>query len=398
MYDIVVVGKGLMGAAALRHLTESFPELRVAGIGPDEPTDRKTHEGVFASHYDQGRITRVLDRSAIWAHLAAESIERYAEIERASGIRFHHAVGCLRVHDEPAVIAEVERVAAQLQPNYEMLKPLQLHERFACLRFSGDYTAFSEWGPAGYINPRSLIAAQLAIAEKRGADVIRETVHKLVEKPDHIMLDTDEGQVYQARKVLLAAGGFTNLLLTRKVAWRLKAHTILLAEIPAAELERLQGMPAIITSCENRDVPSLYMLPPLRYPDGKTYIKLGASFRQDEFAQPEHLLQSRQELIAWFQSEGRDDIAAWLKAALHALIPNLQVVQYQQTPCLLTLTESGQPYIDALTPGKLYITAGGCGASAKSSDELGRMGAHLTATDTWSSTLPSEAFQIVYAD
>ena len=98
-YDIAIIGKGLMGSAALRHLTLAFPELNVCVIGPDEPQERKSHQGVFASHYDQGRITRILDPSQIWGQLARESIQRYAEIEAMSGLRFHHRAGCLRATD-----------------------------------------------------------------------------------------------------------------------------------------------------------------------------------------------------------------------------------------------------------------------------------------------------------
>lgn len=52
-FDFVVVGKGMMGAAAARYLALSG--ARVALVGPDEPADRTTHDGVFASHYDNGR-------------------------------------------------------------------------------------------------------------------------------------------------------------------------------------------------------------------------------------------------------------------------------------------------------------------------------------------------------
>jgi sarcosine oxidase len=73
----------------------------VALIGPDEPADRWTHQGVFASHYDEGRITRILDADRIWALLAQRSIARYREIEARSGIPFYHEVGHLTVGPEP---------------------------------------------------------------------------------------------------------------------------------------------------------------------------------------------------------------------------------------------------------------------------------------------------------
>ena len=54
VYDIAVIGKGLIGSAAACHLAASFPDLKICVIGPDEPKIRKAHDGVFASHYDQG--------------------------------------------------------------------------------------------------------------------------------------------------------------------------------------------------------------------------------------------------------------------------------------------------------------------------------------------------------
>ena len=77
VFDFAVIGKGLIGSAALRHLTINFPEGKVCMVGPDEPKDRKSHDGVFARHYDQGRITRVLDPSPLWGQLARESIAQY---------------------------------------------------------------------------------------------------------------------------------------------------------------------------------------------------------------------------------------------------------------------------------------------------------------------------------
>ncbi|HQF96541.1 MAG TPA: hypothetical protein PLS46_20405, partial [Microthrixaceae bacterium] len=59
-YDVAVVGLGLIGSGALRALTDAG--RRCVGVGPGEPADWSNHPGVFASHYDSGRITRHLDR------------------------------------------------------------------------------------------------------------------------------------------------------------------------------------------------------------------------------------------------------------------------------------------------------------------------------------------------
>ncbi|HEY4610397.1 MAG TPA: hypothetical protein VIH06_14370, partial [Ilumatobacteraceae bacterium] len=94
-YDVAVVGLGLVGAAALRYLSAADSGSRCVGIGPAEPGDWANHAGVFASHYDSGRITRKLDRRREWAILACRAIEAYPGIEAASGISFHTPAGVL---------------------------------------------------------------------------------------------------------------------------------------------------------------------------------------------------------------------------------------------------------------------------------------------------------------
>lgn len=398
-YDIAVIGKGLMGCGAIRHLSIAFPDLKLCIIGPDEPQHRKTHDGVFASHYDQGRITRVLDPSLIWGTLARQSILQYPLIEEGSGIRFHHKVGCLRATDIPENIREIDAVAQQFQPDYQRFEARECHEHYPFLAFSDEFVAWDEKGEAGYINPRQLIQAQLKVAENNGTTIICDIVQSLTQHPSHIEIQTRQGETIQTQKALITAGGYTNTLLDTKLKLRTRSHTILLAEIPDSEAQRLETMPSIITKFDHPDVQSLYMLPPVVYPDGKTYIKLGAGGRPDELLPAvEHYLKAMshgEELKAWFHTDGREDIADILKSTLHRMIPNLKSLSYQSVPCLLTYTEHGNPYIDVLVGGRIYITTGGNGAAAKSSDEIGRIGAMLTATDVWHSDLNQDDFRAV---
>ena len=399
-YDIAVVGAGLMGSAAARHLVADFPGMSVCVIGPDEPADRKAHDGVFASHYDQGRITRVLDPSPLWAELARRSMAQYPVIEAGSGIRFHHAVGCLRATDMPEAVAQIDDCAARFKPPHRRLDAEQCRDAFPYLRFSGAFTAWQEAGAAGYINPRSLVQAQLSIAEANGATIARDIAAGIERRAGIWRVKTRTGAVIQAGKLLLTAGGYCNTLLRRKLDLRTKAHTILLAEVAPGESERLKGMPSVIAAFDHDSVTSLYMLPPLPYPDGRMTIKLGPGGRPQELPAAEHFLDSRDsdsELLPWFHSDGRDDIAAAMKAALHAMLPGLKTLSYRSVPCLITYTAGGNPYIDQLDEG-LYAATGGNGSAAKSSDAIGRLGALLCAADAWHDKLNRDAFRAVFSE
>ena len=64
-FDFAVVGGGLFGSAATRHLATQGKNVVL--FAPEEPTDVTSHDGVFASHYDEARITRILDVDELWS-------------------------------------------------------------------------------------------------------------------------------------------------------------------------------------------------------------------------------------------------------------------------------------------------------------------------------------------
>ena len=107
IYDCIVIGKGLVGCAAVKYLAKSG--MRVSIIGPDEPEDHRTHRGLFSAHYDSSRATRVIDIDPVWSALAQRSQRVYKNIEDESGINFHYPVGRLRLsgrEDDPVIDRE----------------------------------------------------------------------------------------------------------------------------------------------------------------------------------------------------------------------------------------------------------------------------------------------------
>lgn len=86
-FRFIIIGRGMMGAAAARHLSSMADGIAL--IGPREPEERKAHHGVFASHYDEARITRTFDGNLAWGTFAARALDRYREIEAKSGISFY---------------------------------------------------------------------------------------------------------------------------------------------------------------------------------------------------------------------------------------------------------------------------------------------------------------------
>ena len=70
------------------------------------------------------------------------------------------------------------------------------------------------------------------------------------------------------------------------------------------------------------------------------------------------------------------------------------MVGWSSKPCMNSSTSHGYPYVDALGD-RLFVSTGGCGSAAKSSDAIGRLGADLVRAAAWNDELPATAFQSV---
>jgi sarcosine oxidase len=397
MFDIAVIGLGMIGSAALRALSESPPALRVVGLGPDEPTDWLTHGGAFASHYDHARITRVSDPDEIWAALARRSMDSYAAIERRSGVSFHHPAGHLRIgqHTRDTSLADAERFGRLLGAPVERLDRARLGERFPYLALPGHAAGLFEGGGAGWINPRALVAAQLTIAAAQGAQIVRDEVSQLQRDGAGFTIQTRGGAQVQSARVLVSAHGYSGPLLRpylgRGIDMMNLAHTTAYAEISEGQAHALAGMPSLIWPLDGHPLlPSAYATPPVRYPDGRYYLKVGAPMHEP------HVLRLFDEAQGWFQSGGNPLEITALQGVLADLIPSLAVLGWSAKPCMNSYTAHNRPYITQLDDG-LFLCAGGCGAAAKSSDAIGRLGAALARDGEWTDDLPQEAFRIAFS-
>ncbi len=371
-FKSIVVGRGMMGAAAARYL--ALQGEGVAVIGPDEPTDWSNHHGVFASHYDEARITRTIDSDPIWARLANRSIARYGEIAAESGIDFYSEVGCLIVGPkrggQDPYVGQVEAAARQLGVAVEMLSDAALKSRFRYFDFGSDCEGVYEEKNAGYVNPRRLVEAQSLLAEKAGARVIRRTAVSVREEGGLAIVTTDDGAVYTAERLLVAAGGFSinENLVPRPLDLKVYGRTVAFFEIPDEDLAAYSGMPSLIHQPDD-PTDHIYLLPPVRYPDGKTYLKIGGD--------PDDLqLETEPEIRAWFRRGGRLTTRDHLRRIISDLVPTLADAPLSMAACVTSFTPENYPAI-GFASDHIAVLTGGCGAAAKSSDEIGRLGAEF---------------------
>lgn len=393
IFDYAVIGKGLFGAAAARYL--SAMHGRVAIVGPDEPaTSAATAAAtVFASHYDEGRLTGLFGRGIVWSRLAHHALQGHPALEAASGIRFHAPVGRLRALHHPKDPAFLEAVAAELDGRYERWTPAQLAQRHPYLRFPAACELLYEPPPAGHINPRALIRAQLAVAQQNGAQIVREVVTALALAPDAATIVLQSGATLQARKVLLATGAFTNALtlLPRRLDLRIKSETIILAEVSQVDAARLGAMPAVDYDLSTPELDDIYLTPPLRYPDGRTYLKMGCNTAVD------HWFDGLDAMQAWFRSGDSDRVRAAMTEALRSFMPDVTPQSVQTRRCIVTYTRHGHPYIGPVAGDRICVAVGGNGTGAHASDGVGYLAAHYLHNGRFPAGFDAATFVPVWA-
>lgn len=355
---LAIVGRGLIGSAAARHAAKAGHEVVL--IGPDEVTgDWAAHKGNFASHYDEGRITRKNDRRPFFARVSAASIARYPEIARESGIAFFTEAGAL-IAGGPEYMARVAGHQDGIKIDYEALDKGGLADRFPFLSLPEGFTGFYEPREAGYISPRRLVAAQTEAARRHGATIIPEEARLAGEgrvATASLTIDADQ--------VIVAAGGWTDTLLGRAKTLSVYARTVAFHEIGAEEAKRLATMPSIVM--ESPD--DIYILPPVPYPDGKLWLKLGGDPEDVE-------LHGQDAINDWFRTGGSAEIGDYLTDRILEIVPRLKFESRHHRPCVTTWSDDRIPEIRRLAP-RLTIAAAGNGAGAKCSDELGRMAAAI---------------------
>ena len=362
-FDYAVVGGGLFGAAAARHL--SYQGHNVLVFAPEEPQARVSHEGVFASHYDEARITRMLDADKIWSDLAQTSIKRYQQIEFDSGIKFHHNVQYLFLaHNEDDSLNLNINVAKTHNIDFDLLDSFSLNTRMPFLQIGIDEKGLLEPSPAGYVNPRALLRAQLKCALDKGVQLENQIVNELVETSDGVEIITSEGHRYFTSKVLLTTGVHTNYLLDSPLDLHIQGRMVVFVKLSDSLVKSLSKMPSISHHPANRV--NTYLLPPVKYPDGSTYVKIGVH-------NSERILKSDDEIREWFRNGTDKHEKEIAYQSIVELIPTLEGQPIHTETCAYTMTATGHPYVGMLS-SNIGVAVGGNGMGAKSSDEIGRLG------------------------
>lgn len=355
--DVVVVGAGLLGSAAARHL--AVRGLSVALVGPAFGDTSR----VFSSHHDQGRICRTIDRVPTWTALNVPSLAGIEALEAEVGWSVRDPVGCLVASNDPdhgwfeaAPELEIDAAVAEVWP----------YALPGAVRFG------LEGPPAGILRVPELLRAQHQAFAAAGGLRHPTTLAERASSPDGHVLTLADGTVLRAPRVVLAPGVYVNEWLDEPLDVVLETETTLLVPV-----ERPLGpMPALLWDGEGPGWRGPYVVPPLTFEDGRAYLKLGCDLDTDQ------RFRDAADVDRWFRSGDSEGQRPALLDAARAVLPALDTERAVTRPCILARTPNAHPMIGEVAPG-LFVGAGAHGWGAMASDGIGDVIARTVTGEPW---------------
>lgn len=407
IFDIAVIGAGMFGSAAAKYL--SLSNANIALIGLEEPANKSDALSnlAFGAHYDQARITRRLGWDEVWATTDSRSMNRFRNIESESGISFFHECGSL-VLMANSIAHRTDSILKQCHNNsipIERMSSEAVEYYWPYIKtpaIIGGVEGLFEDRMAGYLNPRQLIRAQMAIFERCKGILIRGAVIGVIKNVQSNLWKisvTQNGktELIYAEKILIAAGAFVNHnnLLPNGCKLELYAFTEpnLLFEIDKADVELMHAMPAMIT-VDPEDTGdnnmSIYLLPPIKYPDDKWYVRIGPGM-QPIVKQLYKFEQMREWCI---QQQITIQQREFLMRMMKMLLPNLTAKSIKESCCIIEKTSTKYPYIGQINDdSSLNVVVGGNGHGARGSDEIGRLAANIVLENKWDFPIEKSKFK-----
>lgn len=198
-FDVIVVGLGAMGSAALRELARR--EVRVLGIDQFAPPH------TLGSTHGRSRIIReAYFEHPLYVPLVRRAYELWDELEREAGRTLFHRTGGLMIGPgDGTLVGGARRSAEEHAVPHEVLGASEIRRRWPAYDPPDDHVALFELR-AGLLLPEACVESNLQLAARNGATV--RTGERV------LSWRADDGGVrvatatatYRAARLVLAAG------------------------------------------------------------------------------------------------------------------------------------------------------------------------------------------------
>lgn len=337
-FDVVVVGLGAMGSAALHHVARRGK--RVLGVERYAPGhDRGSSHGA----------TRII-RLGYFEHpsyvpLLRRAYKLWRELEEAAGRALLHVTGIAEIGPPNSALIKGTLACAQMHGlRHEVLAAPELMRRFPAFKVPPDYAAVLQ-PDGGILQAEACVAAQLALATKAGAEIHSgETVGAVESHADHVRVVTDRGNI-DAGAAIIAAGPWVRSLLPGLAA-RLRVTREVMGWFEATDARLFSSSPLPVFILESRHGMH-YGIPPRETIHAG--IKIAKHHHRGETVDPD----------GYDRTVSTED-EALIRAALADHLPAANGRLLAAKTCLYTMTPDGHFLIDRLPGAPNIIVASPC--------------------------------------
>ena len=203
--EILVVGLGAMGSAALYHLARHG----AAPVGIDQYPVGHT----YGSSHGHSRAFRVFYNDAVYVTLVKAALPLWQELETLSGEQLLTRNGMLAfAKPENERLDQNIRVMLETKTSHEVLTAEEVAARFPALQLPADSVAC--YTPnSGFLNASRCVWTHVSQAERFGATVHSEvSVHHIDIGKERPEVETSAGN-YRCRRLIVAPGPWASQLL-----------------------------------------------------------------------------------------------------------------------------------------------------------------------------------------
>lgn len=359
--DVLVLGLGGMGSAALMHLAARG--LKAVGLEQFSPAHAQ------GSSHGQSRIIRqAYFEDPAYVPLLMRAYALWSELEAATGAQLFVRTGGLFMGYPGSEVVEGSLLSAREHGlPHQLLTAEEIRQRFPAIRPEPEEVALYEEN-AGLLFPERCILAHLEQATRLGAEArFGVRVDGWRPAPDGgVVVESSSGEIH-ARKLVVTAGAWSRSLLS-DMELPLKVERNVMhwfAPTEQPELYEPGRLPVYVT--ERRGQPVFYGFPAL---PGEG-VKIGIH-HSEVYTSPEAI--DRQ------VSEG--EVAA-MRAVLAGWLPGANGAHQRSTVCMYTNTPDGH-FVIGLHPthANVVVAGGFSGHGFKFCSVVGEVLADLAAEGT----------------
>ncbi len=356
-YDVVVIGQGAAGSAALCKLARRGK--RVVGI------ERFSTNHDRASSHGQTRVIRLgYFEHPSYVPILRSAYTRWRELEAASGQQLLHITGIAEMGRPDSMLVQGTLASSrQHDLPHEVLDAKEFMRRHPVFNLPSDFIAVMQ-PDGGFVEAERAVRVQLALAKESGAEIRQgERVLAVEPRGEGVRVVTDKGTL-EAGSAIVAAGAWAKTLLPDLPVRLRPTRQVLMWFEPADPAPFREGR-----------FPVYMMETPFGIHYGFPYseqegLKVAKHHHEDETVDPE----------TYDRDVSAHDEALIRNAVAQFMPPADAPVRGSKT-CLYTMTDDGDFILDRMPGYPQIVVASPCsGHGFKFSPAIGEIVADLATT------------------